>query len=138
FYGAADFTEVLAEGVTRIDRPLLQIPRDIQLFTQRAPTSDRLRLAPFSFPDFLCDGQQVIGVFCRKEQATIVIRKSHITTFDDKGPEARRVQRRGIASIETLGTRWARPVAENWQTNLSQLRCVPVRAPHNDSSETTI
>jgi hypothetical protein len=50
----------------------------------------------------VCDGEQVIRVFCRKKQTTIVIRKNYITTLDDKGPEARRVQRRGIASIETL------------------------------------
>ena len=97
FNGAAYFTQVFPERVTRIDGALLQISREVQLFAQRAPALDRLRLTPFSFPDFVCDRKQVIGVLCKDKQATIVIRKSHITAFDDKIPEARGVQCRGIA-----------------------------------------
>src|SRR4029453_2981373 len=93
---------------------------------------------PFSFPDFVCDRKQVIGVLCKDKQATIVIRKSHITAFDDKIPEARRVQCRGIASVEPLRARRPRSVAENWQTNLPQLWSVAMRAPDNDSSETAV
>src|SRR5215469_2463088 len=93
FNGAAYFTEVFPERVIRIGRALLKISNEVQLFAQRAPTSDRLRLTPFSFPDFVCDRKQVIDMLCKYEQATIVIRKSHITSFDDKISEARRVQR---------------------------------------------
>jgi hypothetical protein len=53
------------------------------------PTLDRLRLTPFSFPDFVRDRKQVVSVLCNDEQAAIVIRKEHIVAFDDKIPEAR-------------------------------------------------
>ena len=97
FNGAAYFTQVFPERVTRIGGALLQISREVQLFAQRAPALDRLRLTPFSFPDFVCDRKQVIGVLSKDKQATVVISKSHITAFDDEIPEARGVQCRGIA-----------------------------------------
>ena len=138
FNGAAYFTQVFPKRITRIDGALLQIPREVQLFAQRAPAFDRLCLTPFSLPDFVCRRKQVIGVLCKDKQATIVIGKNHIIAFDDKIPKARRVQRRGIANVESLRARGPRPVAENWQPNLSQLWCVAMRAPDNDSSETTV
>ena len=55
FNGAAYFTQVFPERITRIGGALLQISREVQLFAQRAPALDRLRLTPFSFPDFVCD-----------------------------------------------------------------------------------
>jgi hypothetical protein len=86
----------------------------------------------------VCHRKQAIDVLCKDKQATIVICKSHITAFDDKIPEARRVQCRGIASVEPLRAGRPHPVAENWQTNLRQLRCVAMRAPDNDSSEMAV
>src|SRR5437764_14866024 len=93
FNRAAYFTQVFPKRITRIGGPLLQISREVQLFAQRAPTFDGLRLAPFSFPDFVCHPKQVTGMFCKNKQATIVIRKSHITALHDEISEARRVQR---------------------------------------------
>ena len=93
FDGATYFTEVLPERVIPIGGALLQIPRKPQLFAQGAPTFDRLRLMPFSFPDLVCDRKQFIGMFCQDKHTTIVIRKSHVTAFDDKISEACRIQR---------------------------------------------
>src|SRR5215469_15572295 len=93
FNGAAYFTEVFPERVIRIGRALLKISTEVQLFAQRAPTSNRLSLTPFSFPDFVCEQNQVLDVLCKYKQATVVIRKSHITSFDEKIPEPRRAQR---------------------------------------------
>src|SRR5262249_61138011 len=55
FNGSAYFTQVFPEGVTRIGDALFQVSREGQLFTQRAAVLDRLRLTPFSFPNFVCD-----------------------------------------------------------------------------------
>src|SRR5262245_65805736 len=107
------------EGVTRIGHALVQIAREVQLFTQRAPVLNRLRLTSFSFPDFTCHRKQVIGMSCKNKQATIVISENHITAFDDKIPETRRVQCRGIASVEPLRPRRPSPEAENWHTHMS-------------------
>src|SRR5262249_14522837 len=93
FDGATYFTEVLPERVIPIGGALLQIPRKPQLFAQGAPPFYCLRLIPFSFPDFACDPKQVIDVFCNDKQTTIVIPKSYVTAFDNKIPEARRLQR---------------------------------------------
>ena len=67
-------------------------------------------------------------MLCKDKQATIVIGKNHIIAFDDKIPEARRVQCRGIASVEPLRARRPHPVAENWQTeSVAALVCRDAR-----------
>src|ERR1044072_9539553 len=88
-------------------------------------------------PKFLRDGKQVVSVFCRDKQATVVISKSHIAVFDDEIAETRRMQCQRIASVQTLRARRAPPVAENWETNFPQFWGIAGRAPHDDSTETT-
>src|ERR1041384_1113712 len=89
-------------------------------------------------PNFLRDGKQVISVFCRDKQATVVISKSHIAVFDDEIAETRRMQCQRIASVQTLRARRAPTAAENWETTFPLLWCSAGRAPHNDSPETTV
>src|SRR5262245_5320754 len=86
----------------------------------------------------MCDRKQLIGVLGKDKQATIVIRKSHIMAFDDEVPEARGVQCRGIAGVETLRAGRPRAIAENRETNLPELRRVTVRTPDNDSNQMTV
>ena len=88
------------EGVVRVGDALLQIPREVQLFAQRASALNRFRLTPLPFPDFMCGRKQVTNVLCKDKQATIVICKGYITAFHEKIPEPRRMQCRGIPSVE--------------------------------------
>jgi hypothetical protein len=103
FNGAAYFTQVFPERVTRIGGALLQISREVQLFAQRAPALDRLRLTPFSFPDFVCDRKQVIGVLCKDKQASIVIGKSTSLRSTTKSPKRAECNAEGSGGSSRCG-----------------------------------
>jgi len=57
---AADFSQVFTKAITGIGCSLFQIPRKLQLFPQRVPAFDRLRLMPFPLPDFVLNAKQFI------------------------------------------------------------------------------
>ena len=72
------------KGIIGIDCSLLQISRKIQLFPQRVPAFDRVRLTPFAFPDIVRNAKHVVDTLCTDKNATIVIGEDDVARFDQK------------------------------------------------------
>src|SRR5438552_5169339 len=131
---AAYFSQVFAKCITRIGRSLLQILGKLQLFSQRVPAPNGLRLTPFALPDFLCHAKQLVDTLGFDKQTAVVVGEDDIAGFDQKVTETGGTQRRCVTRIEPSRAARRHAITENGQTNLSELRRIAMRAPDGNSS----
>ena len=82
--------------------------------------------------------EQFVDTLCTGKQTAVVVGEDDIAGLDEEVTEARGAQRRGVTGVEPLWAGRTDSIAENGQTNLPKLGCVPMRAPDDDSTQPAV
>src|SRR5260221_5898167 len=124
-----------AKRVTRIGGPPQKILGKPELRAQSFTGCNRLRLPAFCFPDGLSDGENFFGGAARRENAAVIIGENYVFPGHIQITNMGRDESILFGRVEPLRTRGARPVAEYWQPDLPEFRCVTVSAPDDDAGQ---
>src|SRR5439155_716984 len=93
---------------------------------------------PFPLPDFVCHAKQVVHNLRGDKQTAVVVSEDDIAGFNLEVAETSGAQCRQITRIEPLRAGRTRPVAENRQANLPELRRVAMCTPDYDSGQAAV